>query len=112
MVFTINPGYLLCKIKLYLPCNRWSDVHCPLSINLRCYQNIYVEILQNKLHKTGNRKKSINIDQSKVNDILKIFSKSTQIYDELLDENKQPLTVASKQYTVVINILIKPPIFF
>ena len=33
-------------------------------------------------------RKSINIDQSKVNDILKLFSKSTQIYDELLDENK------------------------
>ena len=57
-------------------------------------------------------RKSINIDQSKVNDILKLFSKSTQIYDELLDENKQPLTVASKQYTVVIHILIKSPIFF
>ena len=49
-------------------------------------------------------RKSINIDQSKVNDILKLFSKSKQIYDELLDENKQPSTVASKQYTVVINI--------
>ena len=56
-------------------------------------------------------RKSINIDQSKVNDILKLLSKSTQIYDELLDENKQPLTVASKQYTVVINILIKSHIF-
>ena len=52
-------------------------------------------------------RKSINIDQSKVNDILKLFSKSTQIYDELLDENKHPLTAASKQYTVVINILNK-----
>ena len=52
-------------------------------------------------------RKSINIDQAKVNDILKLFSKSTQIYDELLDENKHPLTVASKQYTVVINILNK-----
>ena len=49
-------------------------------------------------------RKSINIDQSKVNDILKLFSKSKQIYDELLDENKQPSTVASKQYTVVIHI--------
>ena len=49
-------------------------------------------------------RKSININQSKVNDIIKLFSKSTHIYDELLDENKQPLTVASKQYTVVINI--------
>ena len=57
-------------------------------------------------------RKSINIDQSQVNDILKLFSKSTQIYDELLDENKQPLTVASKQYTVVINILIKSLILF
>ena len=57
-------------------------------------------------------RKSININQSKVNAILKLFSKSTQIYDELLDENKQPLSVASKQYTVVINILIKSPIFF
>ena len=84
----------------------------PLSINLRCYQNIYIEILQNKLHRTGNGKKSINIDQSKVNDILTLFSKSTQIYDELLDENKQPSTVASKQYTVVNHILIKSPIFF
>ena len=52
-------------------------------------------------------RKSINIDQSKVNNILKLFSKNTQLYDELLDENKQPLIVASKQYTVVINILIK-----
>ena len=57
-------------------------------------------------------RKSINIDQSKANDIFKLFSKSTQMYDELLDENKQPLTVASKQYTVVINILIKSPVFF
>ena len=57
-------------------------------------------------------RKSINIDQSNLNDILKLFSKSTQMYAELLDENKQPLTVASKQYTVVINILIKSPIFF
>ena len=57
-------------------------------------------------------RKSINIDQSNLNDILKLFSKSTQMYAELLDENKQPLTVASKQYTVVIHILIKSPLFF
>ena len=107
MVLTINPGY--CLKKIFLPCNRWSDVRSPLSINLRCYQNItrMLKYYKTNCIKLVTERKSINIDQSKVNNILKLFSKNTQLYDELLDENKQPLIVASKQYTVVINILIK-----
>ena len=71
---------------------------------LKYYKTNYIKLVMER--------KYINIDQSKVNNILKLFSKRTQIYDELLDESKQPLTVASKQYTVVIHILIKSPIFF
>ena len=56
-----------------------------LPINLRCYQHIYVERLQNKIYKTVKwfflNINNTCIDQTNVTDILKLFS------DELFVDN-------------------------